>query len=491
MTDRPKPTLSSILVRYATGRIYNHILGAVVTFLRPKLLAPDLYGIWTLLRVIPPYSAYAHLGSRTAMRYLIPQYRSQGEADRAAAVMNTVFSGGAVLNLLVAISLVLVAFLWEGSPEFRIGLGCMAAIVVLQFLQEFIISVSRAHEDFALVTRLYYLESTATFLLTLPLLYWLGIYGLYLTVIGAHLAVLGYLTRCRAWTMRWKFDWGLFRELVGQGFPALLTNLAILLITTADRFVVGSLLGAEDLGYYGIAVLQVGFLTNIPGAAREVLEPMMMRDLETKPAETVVNEYLLKPFMNTAYLMPFVIGPVFLLLPVLLPLVLPRYAPGVVPSQILLSGIYFLTLSYVTHTVIFARKWQWTAVGILALVLGADVAAGVLFVSWGFGLAGVALASSLAYFLLFLGLFLLVAMRLGERGGQWNRHVLAICLPFPYLCGWIALLRGVLPRLIPDGWPAALVGVGILLIALFVFHRWASRTYVLLKPFAVASAGSR
>ncbi|MCD6416053.1 MAG: hypothetical protein J7M08_05095, partial [Planctomycetes bacterium] len=73
--DAQDDSVAPVVAKYSSGRFYRMGLGLITAFIRPKLLSPEYYGIWTLLKLIPNYLSYAHGGTRTAMRYLIPLYR--------------------------------------------------------------------------------------------------------------------------------------------------------------------------------------------------------------------------------------------------------------------------------------------------------------------------------------------------------------------------------------------------------------------------------
>lgn len=480
MTSSAREPLARTLLHYASGRLFKHVLGVVVAFLRPKLLSPDHFGVWTLLRTLPSYASYSHLGARSSMRLLVPQHLARQEQDRVVEITDATYAGSSMLNGLVALALV-VAAAWPGlRMETRIGLVCMAGVVLLQFAEEFAISILRAHERFPAVNAATYLGTGVTFVLTLPGLYWFGLYGLFASILLSHAAVLLYLRTRTPVRPRWRWNGPLFRDLVRRGFPVALTNVVLLLVQTADRFVVGGMLGTEALGQYGVAVLVISFLSNVPGAAREVLEPRMMQELETGNSVGVLEEYVLKPLANTAWLMPFLIGPIFLLLPVLLPLLLPKYADGVVPTQILLCGAYYLTLSLVTHTLIFARSWQWAAVGVVATVLVLNVGLGASAARLGFGLPGVAAASSLAFLLLFGGLFALCTARTRDRGNEWGRTTLAALLALPAAAAMAAGLRATVPLAVSGRLAQACVEAAAFLALFAVAHRWASGRFRLI-----------
>ncbi|MGB0671672.1 MAG: lipopolysaccharide biosynthesis protein, partial [Rhodospirillales bacterium] len=216
------------------------------------------------------------------------------------------------------------------------------------------------------------------------------------------------------------------------GFPIMTFDMASNLVRSADRFLIAGLLGTEELGYYALAAFVFASLLEIPGAAREVLEPKMMHDMsEMEPAD-VLRDFLFRPLCNTAHYILFLIGPAVFLLP-FIELVLPRYAAGVLPAQILALGGYFLAISFVVRGVVVANDWQRRALVPIFAVGLFNVALNGAAIKLGYGIAGVAAASSLAYAVLLVWLLALVKSRHPCRTLSWMPVLSGLVLPFLFL----------------------------------------------------------
>ena len=309
--EKHKP-LAGVIVQYSSSRFFRLVLGAVTVFLRPKLLTPGQYGIWTLFDLIPRYATYLHLGTRDTMRFFIPLYSSRGDCDKTAMIKGTVFTSSLFINILLSCLLVILSLNKGFTIEIRAGFFVMSVIVILLFLMEYYIALLRAYEQFSLIAASIYLNTASLFVLTIPLLYFFKLYGLYITILLAYIIIVVFLRQKCSYSIPYKCDFNTLKELFVKGAPIMVSDFSIELITTSDRLIVSSLMGSRELGYYGIAILAVSFLVQIPGTAREIMEPRLMRIVENSSSEKVVNDYLLKPLINTAYLMPFIIGPVFI-----------------------------------------------------------------------------------------------------------------------------------------------------------------------------------
>ena len=491
MEEKSGKSVAWIIAKFASSKYYEQALGLITGILRAKLLTPAYFGLWTLLKVIPKYAPSVHLGARDSMRYLIPYYNSKQDHEKTAALKDVGFSSSLVLSLLVAVLLLGISFKEGFAPEVRAGLVTMAAVVVLQCYYKYYMALLKANEMFSLVASSNYVRSTAVLILTIPLLYFFHIYGLYLSIVLTYVIVIAYLKRKYALEVHPRFEYGVFCVLIKKGFPIMLISFSIALITTSDRFIVSHLIGTNELGYYGIAVMAVSFLMQVPGTTQQVLVPRLMATLDSSSSEAMVNEYLLKPLINTAYLMPFLIGPLFFILPVLIPLILPRYSSGIVPAQILAFGVYFFAMSHVPRMIIIANNWHMRAALLLPLVLVVNIALSVFLVKQGLGLLGVAAGTSISLLLLFLVLFGFVAKKLETKGKAWKNHVFGITIPFPVMCITVFALHYLVPKFAANHYIAAAASTLLFSMSILLLHKWASKKFLLLKDIRFRGVGYR
>ncbi len=418
-----------MIAKYSSSRIIRQLLSVITTFLQPKLLSPDLFGLWTLLKIIPSYAGYLHFGSRTAMRFLIPQHQERGEYEKVAEIKNTVFTASLVLHLVAGFILILLSLLTGWHTATRVGLACMAFIILLQFFFEFYISNLKAEENFQSISRSNYIFSLASFLFSITLLYFFRIYGLFAAIILTYIVVIYYFYRSYRMEICVRFEKNIFVDLLQQGSPVMLTNLIILLIMTSDRFIVSWMLGQSSLGHYGIAILLLSFLMNVPGAAREVLEPQLMRELRQANRTEMSIKYLIKPMNKMLYFLPLAIGASYLSMPLFIYIFLPRYSEGIKAAQILLFGAYFLALSHPPRNLIIAFSLQKKALSYLPLIFLFNVILSILLIRLGYGIEGVAVSSTVSFALIPASQLLIMKNFLPSRMIDRGRYYGSLMLP--------------------------------------------------------------
>ena len=441
------------IAHYAFSNIMRQVLGVISAVVRPMLLSPAHYGLWNLLKTIPSYTTYTHLGARAAARYAIPFNQANGLDKKNEQVAGTLFWGSLILSLIPACALGGWAIFGTLSMAERWGLGIMAVYVLVWWLYEYALTLLKAYQRFHVISLSNYLMPLLTFV-TLPLLWIWDIYGLYISFLACIVGVTWFFLRRQPLDIARCFSWKRYLSLVRTGFPIMALGLVIVILRTVDRFVITLTLGNEELGFYSIAVMVLNFIMNIPMATREVIEPKMMQSMQ---GERFLEQYYISPLYHTALYLPLLMGPVFFLMPHVITLLLPNYLPGIPCIMILALGGYFMALMYMTRGVLVA--WRQQAQGaLLGLpVIIVNVALALMLVRLGWGIEGVAAAASVSMAVYFLVLNELIRRNAPKGSRGLHKAAIMVFVPFAVLMGpgfglyawmesiaWSSLLKPVL-----------------------------------------------
>lgn len=472
-----------MITKYYSSKIYHNILKVVSGFIKPKLLTPELYGLWNILDLISSYASYAHLGSRTSMRYTIPYHEAKNEQHEIENIKGSVFHGSLYPNALIAVVLIALSFILDLEQKVKLGLLTMAAVVILHWYYEYYVSILRSYQNFRLITSSNYLYATLAAFFSIFLIYMFSIYGAYISAIISCLFVILYLRLKYPLGSHSKFQYSVFYDTVKKGAPIMMYEFVIRLIRTSDKIIISFFLSTEQLGYYGIGVMTITFLLQIPRTTREVIEPRLMQSLNNISKEKILNEYLFMPFINIAYILPFLIGPVIIILPILIPIILPRYVPAILPAQIIALGGYFLALAFVTRGIIVANNWQFKAMVPMAIVLIINIILSIFLLKLGWGIIGVAVGSSISYLILFISLLIFIRKRCHYALDGWKTSILGLCWPFPIMCGTLTILEYIYKDVFINEHITALIKLSIFCIVMILVVNQAQRKYVFLKEF--------
>lgn len=425
-----EPVLHSILW-FASSNAFRQLLGAVTAFLRPLLLSPEHFGIFSLLRALPMYAQRLHLGARTGLRYLTPRLEGRGQGQRVALLRGTVLRFSLVMNVLLALSLIGIAiFTSEMMIELRIGLVLTAGLALVTSLADHFTAELKGSQRFKLLSIGNYIAAVVLLAATVPLMLWHGLYGALIGQIIAMMVLLSWFMRKRIAGWRAGFSWRLLRSAVAIGLPTLLFDLALLMIRTADRILISQTQGFEQLGYYALGTMIVGYVLNIPGATREVMEGRLLLNLDRHTRADAFDQYALRPMVGMSFTLPWIIGPVYLLLPVAIEQALPHYSPGILAAQLLCLASWFLAVSYPLRGVLIANAWQVSALGILVPALALHVGLSWWWLSSGGGIELVSLSTGIAYLVVLTGTLAMVLIRIHALPKHLAFHgLLMVLLP--------------------------------------------------------------
>ncbi len=428
-------SIAQNLVHYTPGVLFRNIVGVLNTLIRPKLLNPQGFGLWSLLNVLPTYSSYLQLGSRDYMQFAIPRLEAAGDEEAVRRIDTSVFWGALIPAVSVAAALLILAVVSRFSSVVRIGLAVMAALVVLNCVYEHCITLMKGRQMFRDLSRIMYLRNALQLTLSVTLMLYLGIYGLFIALPITLIVSLLYLRTRYPFARGSHFAWSAYTEMVREGFPLAVFAFMMALMITFGRLLVASYLTTEEVGYYALATLALNGMLKFPGVAREVIEPRLMEKADTLHHDSVLDPYLYRPLVINACYIPLMIIPLYFMLPLLINWILPLYKDGIVPLQIALFGFYFLAIFYPLRGIIVAHRLQKAAALLMVFCVLINLGFSLLALEFGFGIIGVSLANTAAYAVLLLLMAALLRWRRGIRfplAKTWP-----ILTAFPLLCASI------------------------------------------------------
>jgi len=321
------------------------------------------------------------------------------------------------------------------ETDLRIGLVAMAVLTVLTCVYEYCAALMKGRQMFRVLARGVYLRNSAQLLLSVLLMFYFGVYGLFIALPSALIIALLYLRTCYPFERVGRFSLPVYYEMVREGYPLAVSGFLLTLMVTAGRLLVAGYLTTEEVGYYALSTLALTGLLHFPGAAREVVEPRIMEEADALRDPAVLDRYLYRPLAINACYLPLIIGPLYFLLPVLINWILPLYTKGIVPLQITLFGFYFLAVFFPLRGIIVANHLQKRAAGLMVFCVLVNIGFSLVALETGFGIIGVAVANSASYAVLLVAMAFLLRRCCGIRF-PLEKIWLAI-VAFPLLCAAI------------------------------------------------------
>jgi len=144
---------------------------------------------------------------------------------------------------------------------------------------------------------------------------------------------------------------------------------------------------------------------NISNMASIVLYPRFQEKYGLNDDKREVYAIMMKILKYIWFPLIFVIlGGVFVL-PVLVKLIIPNYIGGIQAMKIFICGTYFLSLAIFCNNFIVTIDKQVFSVIVCGAIIAVNLALNLIFLGFGWGIEGVALATSVSYVMYFILLF--------------------------------------------------------------------------------------
>ncbi len=432
-------SLTKIIGVYASSNMYGKLCGALNTFVKPKLLKPELYGTWNAMALVALFPTFLHLGSRKAMMYQVPYYSALGDEERCQQIISDVYFGTMIPTTIVALGVLGYALLADLTLLWRVGLVVVAWGIVLQCQFDFRYDALMATKRFDVLSKVNMYRATLSLALNVALIWYFKLYGLFASFLAALVFSVFYCHRYGNIPIHRMFSFRRYLALIKSGLPIMLYNSTNELLSSMGNVVVATMLGSKQLGYYALTELVFHFLMQIPEDARDVMDPHMMHQVAEKNQD-LIEQFFFTPLVLTAWLMPFLIGVSYYAVPLAVEWVLPDYLPSVPPIRIVVLGSFLYALAITCRGIIVANNQQARAAGLVAIALATDLGLGALFVKLGMGIEGVALAVIAAFLLQTFLLFTFVKRVTATPLGVFLRKISLVLPPALIMLGCIGAM---------------------------------------------------
>jgi len=405
-------------------------------FMVARFLGPSLYGLRNIFGLVIEYEYFTHLGTYDAMRREAPFHRGKGDRNKAVLIENSAFGINFVYSLIVFVSMLgLASYLHKLNCEqiyidFTIFFGLYSVSEKLHSFYLIKLTIDKRIKVLSETKMLHGLiYSTTCILFT----YYWGLRGLLIGLLLTDMIVnLFIIVKVRE-IPRFNISFSILSNLLKIGFPIMLITLVMIMLRSIDRIIIANLLTQEMLGYFAVGTILSGLvLASVSDLIRVIFVPRIMEKLGRTGDILQVKFFFVEPTIVIAYCAPFIISILFLGIRIPIQYFLPEYLPAIGVAKILIVGSFFSVISMTPVMVCVAINKQ---VQMIFLTLIAVLANGIfsfLFIYWQWSIKGVAIGTTLSYFLLSL-LVLYYTMKQFDSGYREMMHFLRLVYsPFLY-----------------------------------------------------------
>lgn len=384
----------------------SNFMGQIISLLRGiavrRLLGPLSYGWLNIFTLIERYAGYTDIGLINAMDRQVPLYRGAKNGRDEKATENNVFTFILASSIVIALAIFIYSFVSKNIlfSDFLSTLRVFAIFLILYRLSTFFSIFLRTHREFKLMSQLNVLRGAVTLVFILFMAKKYHIKGVFGAEIAGLIIFIFMCMKNYSHPFSFAFDMKRIRQLISTGFPLLLISLAAVTIRNLDRFMVLTFLKEPLLlGYYSAGLLFSNTIAQIPDSISVILFPRLLEEFGESSDIPRLKKYVKDPTIIIAYLMAIIIAVVITVSPLFLKYVLPQYMPGLVPLRIVCAGAFFISLINMSGHFLIAinKQYQFLGIGGVSIILG--IVLSFAFTKSGYGLAGIASAMALVYFI--------------------------------------------------------------------------------------------
>ena len=382
---------------FSASLLLSRLLLSIRGIIIPRVLGPNLYGIYNGVLILPDFIDHFHFGSLSALKREIPFCYGKNDFNQAQRIRNLVFSQymGSVLISTFIIFCAATFFLSDHySPLFIHALWLVCPLIVLQTMVDaYLENLLRTDNRFDILSRSEIFKSLVGFLIMLVLIWYWHLYGLIASMILASSLKGIYIYNKTDYHFSLVWDFKELKRLLKIGFPIIFGVILLTFFNSQDRILIVRYLDTQQLGYYALALTFSKFLLIIQNGVYSVLEPKIYRLYGETGEVGDLKKIVWEPILIMTLLYPLILGIAYLSVPYVIHILLPKYLPSLICIKIMILGSFFFIYTEGFYTFIVAINRQGLIVKITGLGILFSIALNYFFIQLGWGIEGVALGT--------------------------------------------------------------------------------------------------
>ena len=453
MSSLKKQIVKDTLV-YTFANYVAMAIGIFVSVVTKAILGTVGAGYWGILKVFTSYGEYSDLGTRNAMIREIPRALGAGKETEVRKIEDSAFAFTILAAIFSAVVIVLIAA-GTREPLLKKGLWICAGLVVATQLYNFSLTLLRTLKKVGSLSTVIVLNMILVGFFSIAGAFWKGVLGM---ALGVTLATC--VSVCTAYffgRMRFRSVWNSAEilRLLKIGFPMVIISYALVTFLSLDTLMIGKMIGIREAGLYTIGLMSVQQVGALGRFSQIILLPHIQERYGRTGSLPETAEIMIRATRVLAHLVPVMIAFVIFFVPAIVHYFLPKFAGGIASMKLLVMGYYFVAVNELSANAAFTADKQKQLIPFLGALIVVAGALNFLFIRLGFGIEGVAAATSISYFLCFVLVFLFAFSRLVPflRARAVALEVLGLFGYFS-LCIWAAEFFELAPA--PVLWKACL-----------------------------------
>lgn len=400
MSQRKIQMLKDTLI-YGGANYVSQALGIVNSVLLRRFMGPSAMGVWSVIQVLLGYAGQASLGTTKALARDYPYYQGKGMSEKASHIKDVTYSFCMTMSLVPAAALAVYLWLnWNtmDSP-YRAGILFLVFFLFIQRFYDLLLTLLRSDKEFKVLSEIVVLNAAGGLVITAAFVFTWNIYGLYFGTALLTGACLIYALKRKSYSFHFSLDWPEIWQQLKLGLPLIACTFLISLLKGQDKLILAKFEGFHEVGLYSIAMMVNSYISSAPMMFSHIWFPNLMDAYGKKGTAESVKGHLETAVLALSVILPYLSALAMFLFPIFVHYFIPQFADGLPAMSIYLVGTYFIMVSQFSHSFLVTLDRFLLTVPILLISLGVNTGLNIWALKAGLGLAGVAAATSLSFFL--------------------------------------------------------------------------------------------
>lgn len=392
---------------YSISTIGTQLITAVSAVLTRRFLGPTQMGIWSTLQILVDYSKYTSLGVMSAVAVEIPYAVGKGDHEKSENIQHAAFTFVLVSAAAFSGLVMLFAFFTRNRflPQIGNGLLLVTAVIFLQRISNFLITLLRCYKKFSIESGQMLWSSLVNAVLIVLFSYPFKLYGFILALSLSYVFNIVYVCMKFPFNFRWSFDRPLLRRLTIFGFPLMIQGIMTVIFRSMDRVMIAKMLGFTDLGLYSIALMACAYAGNFYSAVAVVFLPHFQEKFGEKDNPRDLEKYIAKSSIGFCLVMPAFFSVIWIAAPYIIFIFLPKFIEGILAMKILSLSVFFIAVHHPYLNFLITVKRHMSLFPVLGFSILWAAVTNFGAIRLGYGINGVAAATTVAFFMHFAVLF--------------------------------------------------------------------------------------
>jgi len=417
-------------------------LTIISTILMRRWMDPYIFGVITTLNLFVMYSVFSSLGTLSAAEVKLPYYRGKGDIEHFEQIRSTTFSFTLLTGAIFSIGVACWVIARRSNLDEYIFMGLLVYCIYFfaNQITSFYITLLRANHEFIFLSKFQFLSALVASLGNIFTVWLWGFKGFLVVAIIIVLSQIFFLVKHINYRPIFRISWFEIKILLVSGLPMLILGLSAQGMKTVDNFLVLKLFDVEQLGLYSIALMANSIVFSVTNSIANVLYPSMQEAFGKSGTLDSLRSYTIRPTLIIGALLPIMIGMLYFLVPMIVHWLIPKFIPGILSFKIIVLSTYFFAMVNMLtgYLISIGKQKSLILINASMLILIVGLSGFFNFFSW--GLAGIALATGIGYFVCFV----VVSIFVLRTWADWNQTIVFLkdtSLPFFYSLALILIIE--------------------------------------------------